>query len=429
MRPATSGTVVFVLKGYPRLSETFIAQEILGLERAGLNIRIVAMRRPTDAKVHPIHREIAAPVSYLPEYLHEEPMRVIAAAFRALVRSGFGPAFLQFLRDLPRDFSRNRVRRFGQALVMAADMPRDTVALHAHFIHTPASVARYASLLTGLAFTCSSHAKDIWTSPEWDLRDKLAHARWTVTCTAAGQKRLNVLAPNDRQVQLVYHGFDRNRFPPLAMPRPRNNGGSAGQAVSILAVGRAVSKKGFDRLLQALALLPEGLYWTLTHIGGGEELAHLKRQGDDLELSHRISWLGAQAQEAVLDAYRRADLFVLPCRIADDGDRDGLPNVIVEAQSQSLCVISTNVSAIPELIDNEHTGLLVPPDDALALSEAIARLMADPELRIRLGKAGGMKVHAAFGHEEGIAELMALFTGMHATLPQAAPRLSPSPAE
>ena len=404
-----TGPVVFILKGYPRLSETFIAQEILGLERQGLDIRIVAMRRPTDGKTHPVHADIAAPVDYLPEYLHQEPLRVLRGLVACLRKPGFAKALISFLSDLRRDFSRNRARRFGQALVLAREMPASTSALHAHFIHTPASVCRYASLIAGLPWTCSAHAKDIWTSPSWELRQKLADARWTVTCTAAGQAHLAALAPAEKPVRLIYHGFDRHRFPPLSMPRQPHDGSAENRAVALLSVGRAVEKKGFDLLLAALAALPPNLFWTWTHIGGGEMLPSLQAQARRLGIEQRVTWLGAQAQERVLDAYKRADLFVLPCRIADNGDRDGLPNVIVEAQSQSLAVISTVVSAIPELIEHGKTGLLVPPDDEAELRDAIMRLAADPSLRTAIGKAGGRKVHARFGHEAGIAALMALF--------------------
>ncbi len=165
-----NGTVAFILKGYPRLSETFIAQEIRALERLGLDIAIFSLRHPTDTGVHPIHGEIVAPVHYLPEYLHREPLRVWRAwrAFRG--KPGHGAALTTWLGDLRRDFTRNRVRRFGQALVLAHELPAGVDRLHAHFLHTPASVARYASLLTGLPWSASAHAKDVWTTPGWEVR-------------------------------------------------------------------------------------------------------------------------------------------------------------------------------------------------------------------------------------------------------------------
>ena len=403
--------VAFILKGYPRLSETFIAQEILGLERAGLPIRIFSMRRPADKHVHPIHREIAAPVAYLPEYLHEEPLRVLRAFWKARRLPGFAAMLRQWRADFSRDSSRNRFRRLGQAFVLAVELPGDIRHLHAHFIHTPGSVAHYTSLLTGLPWTASAHAKDIWTTPDWELRQKLAAARWMVTCTQAGRQRLNCLAPPDRPVTLVYHGLDFARFQPLTLPRPDRDGRAREAPARLLTVGRAVAKKGIDTVLDALALLPGDMAWTWTHVGGGALTADLKARAAGLGLSERITWRGALAQEDVLALYRASDVFVLPCRVAEDGDRDGLPNVLMEAQSQGLVCLSTPVSAIPELIADSVTGILVPPDDPAALAEALRRLIADPALRHRLGKAGAARVRADFDHRRGIARLLALFEG------------------
>ncbi len=252
-----SRPIVFLLKGYPRLSETFIAEEILGLERRGFDIRIVAMRHPTDGRLHPVHAEIAAPVTYLPEYLHHAPWRVLRSWWVLRRMPGLAVAWRRFLRDLRRDPSPNRIRRFGQALVLAAELPPGVAQIHAHFIHTPASVAAYAATITALPWTCSAHAKDIWTSPDWDLAQKLDAARWTVTCTAAGLGKLQALSPSEKPVTLVYHGLDLGRFRPLQLLRPRRDGSERSDPVHLLAVGRAVEKKGFDLLVAALAALPE----------------------------------------------------------------------------------------------------------------------------------------------------------------------------
>ncbi|MFD2174115.1 glycosyltransferase family 4 protein [Rhodobacter lacus] len=400
--------LVVVLKGYPRLSETFIAQELLGLERAGLRLSLVSLRRPTDTRIHPVHREIKAPVHYLPEYLHEEPLRVARAALSGLRLPGFRAAFGAFWRDLKRDITRNRLRRFGQALVMAAELPPGKLWIHAHFAHTPASVARYCALLRGQSFTISAHAKDIWTSPDWELAEKMAQARWTVTCTASGRDHLAGLAPG-AAVHLAYHGLDLDRFPPFAGPRPPRDGRASTDPVQILSVGRAVPKKGYDVLLRALAKLPQGLHWRLTHIGGGGELARLQTLARELGLSGRISWQGALAQEDVLAAYRSADLFVLASRRTPEGDRDGLPNVIVEAASQGLMPIGTELSGIPEFVTEGETGLLCPPEDPQALAAVLTRAITTPDLRARLGAAAEARVRTEFDARPGIARLTALF--------------------
>ena len=181
-------------------------------------------------------------------------------------------------------------------------------------------------------------------------------------------------------------------------------------------------------LLDALARLPANLRWNFVHIGGGDRLAALKAQAADLGLEDRVTWRGALAQADVLAAYRNADLFVLPSRIAADGDRDGLPNVLVEAQSQRVACISTAVSAIPEFIEDGVTGCLVPPDDIEALAEKITALARDPERRERLGAAGEQRVRDQFDADHGLAQLIALFPGQVQPRPATAARPRPDAA-
>ena len=315
----------------------------------------------------------------------------------------------RFFADLPRDISRNRFRRLGQALVLAREWPDNGQWLHAHFIHTPASVTEYASILTGVPWTVSAHAKDIWTSPDWELNEKLSSARWAVTCTRTGYEHMRTLTSRPDAVHLSYHGLDLARFGHFSGDRSKRDGSAASDPVFLLSVGRAVEKKGYDILLNALALLPKDLAWRLEHIGGGDELAKLKALASALGLSERIVWKGALAQEDVLDHYRRADLFVLACRIAANGDRDGLPNVLVEASSQRLACLSTNISGVPELLTDDENGLVVPPEDPIALAAALERAIRDPALRHRLGDAAEQRVRAHFDYHSSIAQLTQLF--------------------
>jgi len=403
-------TFVFVLKGYPRLSETFIAQEIRTLEAMGLDIRIISLRRPTDEKIHPVHREIRAPVEYLPEYLHDEPGRVIRSLLNVWRLPGFRLALRHFSRDLMRDFTRNRVRRLGQAAVLAAELPDGVAGFHAHFIHTPASVVRYAAQITGKPWSVSAHAKDIWTTPDWDLAEKLAEADWAVTCTQTGLERLNALAPPSRPVRLVYHGLDLSRFPALLTPRPARDGSDAAKPVRILSVCRAVEKKGLDTVIAALAELPADLAWEWVHAGGGGLVKALKEQAASLGVAERCSFRGALDQAEVLALYRDADIFVLPCRIAGDGDRDGLPNVLAEAASQGLALLSTNISGVPELIEPGVNGVMTEPDDTAALAHELERLIRDPALRFRLGRNAMQRVRGAFDHHDTVKALFDLFT-------------------
>ena len=409
--------IAIVLKGYPRLSETFIAQEILGLERAGLDLALVALRRPTDTKRHPVHDEIRAPVLYLPEYLHEEPLRVAKAILKALPRPGFWKALAATARDFARDPTRNRIRRFGQASVLAAELPGGIGWLHAHFIHTPASATAYASMITGIPWTCSAHAKDIWTSPDWELAGKLTTNRWTVTCTHTGYEHLRALGGAEAHVHLSYHGLDLARFGHFEGTRSDRDGSDPADPVRIVSVGRAVPKKGYDILLRALSSLPAGLHWRFEHIGDGDIIKTLKAQAGELGIAGRIDWRGAMDQKDVLATYRASDLFALACRITPDGDRDGLPNVIVEACSQGLVCVSTTISGVPELLTDGVNGRLAPPEDPAALAAVLERLIRDPAERRALGAAAETRVRSDFDFHTSIRQLVSLFEAEWETRP------------
>lgn len=401
--------LVVVLKGYPRLSETFIAQELRGLEKAGFELAIVSLRHPTDIKRHAVHDEIQASVLYLPEYLHHEPLRVLRSMVLCLFKSGMARALKVFFSDFAHDISRNRLRRFGQAMVLATEWPSEGIWLYAHFIHTPASVANYASCIKGVPWSVSAHAKDIWTSPDRELANKVSRASWTVTCTSVGHTHLQSLALDASKVHLSYHGLDLARFAHVDRAHSRLDGQQKDAPVTILSVGRAVEKKGFDILLEALARLPAELHWCFVHIGGGAEMNRLTSLATTLNIDHRISWLGAVNQSEVLAQYRSADVFALACRITADGDRDGLPNVLVEAASQGLACVTTNISAIPEFFIDQQNALLVEADNSQALSDAILQAIRNPQLRARLGKAAEDKVRQSFDYHASVEQLARLF--------------------
>jgi len=399
--------IAIVVKGYPRLSETFIAQEILGLEKRGIEILIVALRKPYDPFIHEVHRQISAEVMYLPEYIKDDPARVARAKRWAEKQPTYAAARALFEDDLKNENNAGRHRRWGQGCVFAHELPDDIAWIHTHYLHTPCSVARYAAHLAGRGWSFSAHAKDIWTSPEWDLRTKLDDAAWGVTCTGINAAHLKNLSANPDKVELVYHGLDFSEFPKPCGCCSGSNGSDG--RVELVSVGRAVEKKGYDDLLASLDALPDDLNWHFTHIGGGELADKLKAEAERLNLSERITWRGAQPREEVVRACQAADLFVLPSKLAKTGDRDGLPNVLMEAQSMGLCCLSTEVSAIPELIKDGETGRLVPPADRKALAQALEDLIKSPEVRRRLGLAGAKLVRSEFTTDPGIDRIAAKF--------------------
>ncbi len=193
---------------------------------------------------------------------------------------------------------------------------------------------------------------------------------------------------------------DLTRFPEPPQQRDANG------KFTLLSVGRLVAKKGYDDLLQALTRLKED--WRFIHIGGGALSDELKARADELGLSDRIEWRGKQDQTQVIEAMRGADLFVLPSKIADDGDRDGLPNVLMEAASQKLPILSTQVSAIPEFITDGEHGVLVPPGDPEALAGGLERLSTDPARRREMANAAYDRLTREFGMTAGIDRLDSL---------------------
>lgn len=397
-------SIAIILKGYPRLSETFIAQEIRALEQNGLDLLLVSLRHPTDKTTHPIHDEIKADILYLPEYLHHEPLRSVRGFLSCLGKPGLWSAFKIWFKDFRRDPTRNRIRRFGQALVLANEIPSNIVRLYAHFIHTPGSVTRYTAEILAMPWSASAHAKDIWTIPQWEIREKLQHLEWLATCTKANAEHLRSLSDNPAKIDLVYHGLDFDRF-----NHSTDTDNETRKVIKFISVGRAVPKKGYFFLLDALARLPEHLQWSFTHIGGGPELDGLKTRTLELKLQNSIEWLGPMAQEQVLQHYRKSDVFVLPSHVVEDGDRDGLPNVLMEAQSQRLCCISTDISGIPELIQDGVTGLLVPQKNPEQLADALESVISDPVLRQQLADAGYHRVRKEFSMNKGIVQLMKRF--------------------
>lgn len=400
-----------VVKGWPRLSETFIAQELVALEEAGLRFDLWSLRHPTDTKTHPLHDRLQAKVRYLPEYLHQEPRRVHDAMGAVTALPGFDAAAEVYARDLARDDTANRRRRWGQACVLAHEAGEDLQALYAHFLHTPSSVARYCAILRGLPWSFSAHAKDIWTSADWELREKLSAqsfgAAFGATCTGFGAAHLQSLADTPDRVDLVYHGLDLGRFPAAPVRALRD----VDAPLRMMSVGRLVEKKGFDTLIDALALLPADLRWHWTHIGGGALDAAMRARADAAGVAEHITWRGACDQPEVVTAMREADLFVLPSRIAADGDRDGLPNVLMEAASQMLPILATPVSAIPEFITDEVHGLLA-EDRADAFAAQMLRVARDPALGPRLATAAHTRLHAKFTMAPGIAHLAQRLRGL-----------------
>ncbi len=379
-------TVAYLTKRFPRLSETFILDEILGLEDAGVSLRLYAGADPGEPIAQPDVARVRSPVAYL-----HEPGRAAAArrfgetviAHLGLIVGDprrYGRALAHLLRHPDR---RVTVFHFLTAGRLVRKLRRDRARhLHAAFAHTPASIAHYAHLLSGLPFSFAGHAKDLYTSNPEALAARAAAAEFVLVCSQSAARELERRAGPDARVVLQYHGVDSERFTPdRDRDRPRDT-------VGILAVGRLVEKKGYPILLEALAAVARaGRPVRCEIVGAGGLEGELRAQIERLGLERVVVLRGALTHEQVARSYRRADVFVQASVVLGNGDRDGVPNSLLEAMASGLAVVASDVAGIPEVVTDEVTGLLVPPGDAAALAGGLISVVDSPALRGRLGTA------------------------------------------
>jgi glycosyltransferase involved in cell wall biosynthesis len=436
--PERPASVAYILKAYPRLSETYIHSEILRVEQAGLPVRLYALK-PLEAlesgPPHPVVERIRARPVHLPattsvssvslaRWLGENGPRFAGPLARAARRRPLGlaragaAAFGQAVRARKGRLAWPRkvyLKELLQAVALSDELRRapDVAHLHAHYAHGTATVAWLAAKITGLSFSFTAHAKDVYSeelNPAGLLRRKLLAARFAVTCTGANAVHLRGLAPQ-ADVHVVYHGLNDD------LARLASNGGAAAVQAArptaplhLLGVGRLVEKKGFDTLVEACAeLRRRGVPFRATIAGPDGPFGAVVREriaGAGLEDAFALP--GSMTQAELFGLYTGASAFVLPCRVVGT-DRDGIPNVMVEAMACGTPVVSTPISGIPELVTDGEDGLLVPPADPGALADALERLHAEPALVGRLGASARDTVRERFDGERTTRRLVGLF--------------------
>lgn len=415
-------SVAYVLKGYPRLSETFIASEIWRLEQLGVPLRLYVCKPADEPTHHPVVDRIAATPVYLPE-----TTSLSATTFPRWLRANLRP-FLPAVGRVARRHPLGLVRAAGAAAAQAVrarkgwrprsvygkellvavaladelDAAGDVGHLHAHFAHGTTTVTWLASTIVDRPFSFTGHAKDIYRvslNPAGLLARKLRAARFVLTCTSANVEHLNAVARGagvDRDVDIVlaYHGLNADFARLLADAPPAE----PPERFRIVSVGRLVAKKGFDVLIEAVAQLRDrGLDAELVIAGEDGDAAPATRALiEQLDLASAVRFAGTVTQEELLRLHRTSSVFALACRIDDSGDRDGIPNVLVEAMAAGMAVVSTSVSGIPEVVEDGDNGLLVPPEDPAALADALLRLAKDPALAGQLGAAAAHTVAEAW---------------------------------
>ena len=379
----------YVLKVYPRLSETFVVSELLAQEAAGLELEVFSLRPSEDAGVHAAHAGVRAPVTYLPSagitvgQLEDE----LRAADPRVLPAAIGDAREESPRELL------------QALVLARLVgERGIEHLHAHFANVAATVARLAARMAGITYSLTAHAKDIFHEEVDDarLRRLLLDASAVVTVSDFNARHLRGLCPDAAErVHRVYNGVELDRF---TYSEP------ADRPPRIAGVGRLVEKKGWPDLLAACRLLADrGRAFDCVIAGAGLLDAQLRAQVAELGLEGHVTLLGPRSQEEVRALVQDAAVLAAPCVLAADGNRDGLPTVLLEAMALGTPCVSTDVTGIPEILRDGETGLAVPQRDPEALAAALERLLDDPGLRVRLAAAGRRLVEEQFDVHANVA--------------------------
>lgn len=376
MSPSEPGTA-YVLKMYPRFSETFIVSEILAREAAGDRIEIFSLLPPNDPRFHAELARVQAPVTYI-----DRPLKTVDLweSFKAAGEAGLTGALARNFAELAAAAPDDAVRAINLAIAV---QHRNIRHMHVHFASSATSVARLASAITGIPYSFTAHAVDIFhesVSSE-DLRIKLEQAHHAVTISRFNLRYLRRRFPaSTSRLHLVRNGLDLDHFP-YRDPRP------LGTTVRIAAVGRLVEKKGFQHLLPAAAeLLVQGFRLDMRIAGTGVLAEELGSSIEQLRLGDHVRLIGPQTQDQVHELLQSSDVFVAPCVIGADGNADGMPTVLLEAMATGVPCISTAVTGIPEVVKNGSTGVLVRPGSPRALARAIQTLGSPGADRVALAR-------------------------------------------
>lgn len=392
----------YVVKRFPRVSETFIAQEVLELERQGVEVTVLTLRPNDHPAEHDWLKELRAAVVPCDGLSLSQSWRTLHrrarndSVYARLVKEVLGEAFL---------FPSNRGKRALCAATVIVDevRRRGIDHLHAHFANQPAFVAYLAHRLGSVSYSFTGHAKDLYADalPPRLLGRLVERAAFTVTVSDDNQRHLRATLKKNtsRRLVRIYNGVDVPQRPPI--DRTPSN-------ARILCVARLVEKKGLDILLQAFARLTQTGSANgpcLEIVGEGPLDEDLRALARELGLGDRVEWSGWLAHERVLDRMRAATVFALPCRIAANGDKDALPTVLLEAMGCGLPCVSTTIGGVPEIVDDGVTGLLVPPDDPAALAAALEDLLQAPRRRQQMKTAAHRRVSRLFDRSSNVREL------------------------
>jgi len=397
--------LAYIIGTYPLLTTTFIDREIKQLRQWGVNLNIISIRRPSQ-NLSPGQKDLQQTVHYL---LPVTPGALIASHFWFMFsqpKRYWHTFFYLLTRPHPSMKSRLKtILHFGVG-VYAARCLHDYASdhIHAHFVDRAATLALIASRLLNIPYSATAHANDIYVNPVL-LEEKMADAKFIATCTRYNERRLANKGGNrlSQKIRCIYHGLDIKKY------RPRQPQSQSSKPL-LFSVGQLKEKKGLVYLLKACRVLEDwGYDFHCQIVGEGPLRKTLEAQIRQLGLEDTVNLCGALPHEAVIDKYKQASIFVLPCITGADGDRDGIPNVILEAMAMELPVVSTLHSGIPEAVESGINGLLVPPADEVALAKALADLIDRPHRRQQLGMRGRQMIADCFFFLSNVKRLLAEF--------------------
>jgi colanic acid/amylovoran biosynthesis glycosyltransferase len=400
-----SKTIIYIVSYFPSTSQTFVLREIKQLREMGYSIKIIAMRESDKEIKHKDSDLFINDVFYIPD---------IGKNKRNLFRL--------LLNNLPLIFS--RPTRYGVALGRAIKTKSPRVMLdllragwvvsknkidyelhlHAHFAHNPTNIAYFIHLLNGNNFSFTSHAVDLYVSPKL-IKEKLLASSFAITISEFNVQFLRERYGQEavKRLHIVRCGIEKDQVNKIIRKKKAE---LKKEKISILSIGRMVEKKGFDVLIDALDLLNHRGYDFECHIiGGGELKEELIQQVKDKGLSQRVDFFGAKSSDEIQAEFANADIFILPCKMTSNGDMDGIPVVLMEAIANTVPVISTRLSGIPELVINGKTGLLAEPNNPSSLVDQMELLITKSELREKLTNQALKHLINEFLLEENVTKL------------------------
>jgi len=414
----------FIHNAFPVLSETFISKEMLGLAERGIDVRLYSLFKPAADRVNADYSEQEKIFYLIPGikplrlifahlfFMFRFPLQYWKTLFFACKQREARHSFFSVLvafslkKEMTKSQRPDMLLHFLLAVPLALKIRSDHVdLLNSHFADAAASFTLLVSRLLSVKFMITAHAYDIFT-PQANLHLKITEAEAVLTCTHFNKTFFLEKYPmiKDDKIRVFYHGIDTERFSPQD---------KTSDIFTIFSVGRLVPKKGFPDLLKACAALKEkGIAFVCTIVGDGPLRSELESLVAELHLQNHVQLLGALPSSHMQEHYRQADVFALPCVVEDDGNRDGIPNVIAEAMAMQLPIVSTTVSGIPELVQHDKSGVLINEHDTEALTAALERLIKNADLRLKMGREGRDRVKTVFDSQVCLDKLATYYVDL-----------------